>query len=318
MRMMIHSDKAGELLEPLQRRHPDVELCLCTDYTSLPQLLRERQPEVLYTIRFAGTPGFPRAAIIESPSLRWVSVGGSGTDHIAPWDARRLTVTNAAGVGAATMAQYAIAAALYFTLGLPDYAAAQRRRSWVPGNVGSLEGRRLLILGLGKTGQAVARLAKAHGMEVTGVRANPAPTPFVDRVEPPARLAALLPATDILVVAVPLTAATRGLLDATAFARLKPGAVLIDVSRGGVVRHSDLVAGLTTGRLRGAALDVFETEPLPAGDPLWAMENVIITPHCTSVWDGWALRSIEMLCDNIDRWKRGERLTNIVDPQRGY
>jgi phosphoglycerate dehydrogenase-like enzyme len=318
MRLLIHSDKAGELLEPLQRRHPDVELCLCTDYASLPRVLRERQPEVLYTIRFAGTPGFPRAAILESPSLRWVSVGGSGTDHIAPWDARRLTVTNAAGVGAATMAQYAIAAALYFTLGLCDYAAAQRRRSWAPGNVGSLEGRCLLILGLGKTGQAVARLAKAHGMEVTGVRAHPAPTPFVDRVEPPARLAALLPAADILVVAVPMTAATRGLLDATAFARLKPGAVLIDVSRGGVVRQSDLVAALTTGRLKGAALDVFETEPLPADNPLWAMENVIITPHCTSVWDGWALRSIEMLCDNIDRWKRGEKLTNIVDPLRGY
>jgi phosphoglycerate dehydrogenase-like enzyme len=318
MRLMIHSDKAGALLEPLRRRHPDVELVLCTDYPSLPRLLQEHAPEALYTVRFAGTPNFPRPAILSAPSLRWVSVGGSGTDHLAPWDPERLTVTNAAGVGAPTMAQYAIAAALHFTLGLPGFAAAQREHRWAPGSVGSVEGKCLLILGLGRTGQAVARLAKAHGMRVLGLRAHPVATPFVDRVEPVARLHELLPEADILVVCVPLTAETRGRIDAAAFARLKPGAVLVDVSRGGVVRESALIAALEGGRLKGAALDVFETEPLPADNPLWGMGNVIITPHCSSVYEGWDLRSIEMLCDNLDRWKRGERLNNVVDPRRGY
>jgi phosphoglycerate dehydrogenase-like enzyme len=107
-------------------------------------------------------------------------------------------------------------------------------------------------------------------------------------------------------------------MDEAAFARIKPGAVLIDVSRGGVVRESALIEALRAGRLKGAALDVFEAEPLPAENPLWGMENVIITPHCSSVDEGWALRSIEMLCDNIDRWKRGEPLANVVDPRRGY
>lgn len=318
MRLMIHSDKADDLLEPLRRRHPDVELVLCTDYPSLPRLLEEHAPEALYTVRFAGTPNFPRPAILAAPSLRWVSVGGSGTDHLAPWDPERLTVTNAAGVGASTMAQYAIAAALHFTLGLPGFAAAQRERRWAPGNVGSVEGKCMLILGLGKTGQAVARLAKAHGMRVLGLRARPAPTDCVDRVEPAARLHDLLAEADFLVVSVPLTAETRGLLDASAFARLKPGAVLIDVSRGGVVRQAALIEALASGRLKGAALDVFETEPLPADNPLWGMENVTITPHCSSVDAGWEVRSIEMFCDNLDRWKRGETLSNIVDPRRGY
>src|SRR5215471_6418271 len=126
MRVMIHNDKTDELLEPLSRRHGDVELGLCTDYENLPRQLDAFRPDVLYTVRFAGTPGFPRAAILASPSLRWVSVGGSGTDHIAPWDPRRLTVTNAAGVAAPTMAQFAIAAALHFSLGLHGFAAAQR------------------------------------------------------------------------------------------------------------------------------------------------------------------------------------------------
>ncbi len=318
MRLLIHSDRAEELLPAVRRRQPQAEVALCTDYTGLPGRLEAHRPEVLYTVRFAGTPGFPRAAILSAPSLKWVSVGGSGTDHLAPWDPARLTVTNAAGVGAPTMAQYVIAAALHFTLGLHGFAAAQRARRRAAGSVASIEGRTMLILGLGKTGQAVARLAKAHGLRIIGLRAHPAATPHVDRVEGTDALPSLLPEADFLVLSVPLTAATRGLIDRAAFARLKPGAVLIDVSRGGVVRHEALLEALDSGRLKGAALDVFETEPLPPESPLWGRENVILTPHCSSVYEGWEQRSIEMFCDNLERWRRGEPLANVVDPGRGY
>ena len=318
MRLMIHYDKAETLLEPLRRRQPQAEILLCTDYASLPRLLAEHRPEALFTVRFAGTPGFPRAAILAAKSLRWVSVGGSGTDHLAPWDPDRLTVTNAAGVGAPTMAQFVIAASLHFTLGLDRFAASQRARQWSPAPVVSIEGKTMLILGLGKTGQAVARLAKAHGLQILGLRARPAPTPDVDRVEPVAALGDLLPEADFLVVCLPLTGETRGLLDAAALQRLKSGAVLIDVSRGGVVNQSALLDALQSGRLRGAALDVFETEPLPSENPLWNMANVVITPHSSSVYDGWERRAIEMFCDNLDRWQRGEALLSVVDPRRGY
>jgi phosphoglycerate dehydrogenase-like enzyme len=116
----------------------------------------------------------------------------------------------------------------------------------------------------------------------------------------------------------PLTAKTRHLLDEAQFAAMKRGAVLIDVSRGGIVRHAALIESLREGRLKGAALDVFEREPLPPESPLWNMPNVIITPHCSSVYDGWERRSIEMFCDNVERWRRGEKRHNIVDPCRGY
>lgn len=319
MRLMLFYDQPQRLLDILRRRAPDAEIACCTDYQSLPRMIAAHMPEVVYTVRFGGTPDYPRQAILDQPSLRWVSVGGSGTDHLAPWDPRHLTVTNSAGVGAPTMAQYTIAAMLHFSLGLPHFAREQRQRHWdLSSEVGSVEGRTLAILGLGKTGQATARLAKALGMRVLGVRANPAPTPDVDRVCGMADLHSVLAEADFLLLCLPLTRATRGLMNAEAFHHLKPGAVLIDVSRGGIIRQAALIEALQSGKLAGAALDVFETEPLPPDNPLWGMANVILTPHCSSVYDGWDRRSMEMFCDNLDRWRRGQPLENVVDPARGY
>lgn len=318
MRVLIHAEQPGPLADILRARHPDVEAACCDDYPGLPAALARHRPAVLYTIRFAGTPGYPHAAVVEAPGLNWVAVGGSGTDHLAPWDPERLTVTNAAGVAADMMAQYVLGMALAFRLNLPHFAAQQRARRWDEGTVDPIDGLTVAVIGLGHTGRAVARLADAIGLRAIGVRAKPAPTPHVARVEPPARLAAVLAEADIVAIAVPLTAATRGLLNDAAFAAMKPGAILVDVSRGGVVEQDALVRALRAGRLRGAALDVFETEPLPPDHPLWEMPNVIVTPHCSSVYDGWERRSMEMFCDNLARWRRGEALCNIVDPTRGY
>jgi phosphoglycerate dehydrogenase-like enzyme len=318
MKLVVHYDKPELVLDILRRRHPTASIACSTDYASLPGILERDRPEILFTVRFAGTPNFPRAAMLGSPSLRWISVGGSGTDHLGVWDPARLTVTNAAGVAAEVMAEYVIGGLLHFTLGLDAFGRDQRRQEWKPGTVAPLKGRRLAILGLGKTGQAVARLAKAFGLAVTGIRAHPAATPNVDRVLPMTELHAVLAEADCVVVCLPLSAATRGLLDAAAFAALKPGAILVDISRGGVVQQAALVAALQTGRLRGAVLDVFETEPLPADNPLWAMPTVIVTPHSSSVYVGWEARAMEMFCDNLDRWQRGAALENVVDPARGY
>jgi phosphoglycerate dehydrogenase-like enzyme len=319
MKLIVHFDQAERVLDIVARRHPSVAVAVCRDYASLPEMLAREQPDMLYTVRFAGTPHYPRPAILAAPALKWVSVAGSGTDHLMPWDPAKLTVTNAAGVAAEAMVQYIIGGILHFTLGLAGFAQQQREHAWnAAGTVETVTGRTMAILGLGKTGQAVAKVAKALGMQVVGVRARPAPTPNVDRVEPMAQLHAVLGIADFVVVCLPLTSATRGLVDAAAFDALKPGAILADVSRGTIVRQAALLDALKSGRLKGAVLDVFETEPLPKDNPLWDMENVIVTPHCSSVYDGWERRSMEMFCDNLDRWQRGEPLQNIVDPSRGY
>jgi phosphoglycerate dehydrogenase-like enzyme len=131
-------------------------------------------------------------------------------------------------------------------------------------------------------------------------------------------LDALLAAADVVSLHVPLLPETTGLIGARELGLMKPSAVLIQGSRGGVVDEAALLAALDEGRLKGAALDVFASEPLPAGHPLWRMENVIVTPHCSSVFEGWEAKSAAMFARNLARWRRGEALGNVVDPARGY
>ncbi len=316
--VMLHTDAAAVAMEILRSAHPDLDVHTCDTYADLPTALAGTGAEVVYSVRFAGTPGFPREALVGAGGVRWISVGGSGTDHLMPWDPDRVTVTNAAGVAADMMAEYALGAMLAFSLDLRGFARAQAEHRWTRGRVRPIEGRTVLIVGIGHTGRALARRAKAMGMNVLGVRARPVPTADVDETHGIDSLPRLLPRADFVMVCVPLLPSTRGLLDRTALAAMKPEAVLIDVSRGGVVEEAALVSALAEGRIAGAALDVFATEPLPPEDPFWDMQNVILTPHCSSVYDGWDRRAAEMFAENLGRYRRGYALENIVDPRRGY
>ncbi|MDX8463701.1 D-2-hydroxyacid dehydrogenase, partial [Mesorhizobium humile] len=228
----------------------------------------------------------------------------------------RLTVTNSAGVAADMMAEYVFGAMLSFSLGLRGFAREQAARNWTAGKVEPIQGKTLLILGLGKTGQAAATRAKAFGMTTLGVRANAKATDHIDEVHAMADLPRLWGRADFILCAVPLLESTRGIVGSEAFAAMKPSAVLIDVSRGGVVDEAALLAALDADRIKGAALDVFATEPLPPAHPLWGYDNVIVTPHCSSVYDGWDVKSARMFADNLTRYRRGEPLANVVDPGR--
>jgi len=316
--VLLHTNNPAPSREVLAKEHPDLAIHTCDSYRELPTMLEQTQAEVVYSVRFDGTPSFPRQALLASKTVKWISVGGSGTDHLNPWNPASLTVTNAAGVAAGMMAQYALGAMLHFSLDLPRFMAAQQRREWISGEVEPLDGKTVLILGLGKTGEAVATCAKALGLNTLGVRARPQPTPNVDEVHGVEALTQLWPRTDFIVVCVPLLPSTRGLVGPEALASVKPTAVLIDVSRGGVVDEDALLAALNENRIRGAALDVFATEPLPADHKLWGYDNVILTPHCSSVYAGWDLKSVELFSKNLTRYRKGEALTNIVSPERGY
>lgn len=315
---ILHTDNPLASKKVLAKGHPDLEIHTCDSYEALPALIEESAAEVVYSVRFAGTPGYPRQALIEAPSVKWVSVGGSGTDHMNPWDPDQVIVTNAAGVAADMMAQYALGAMLHFSLNLPEFRKAQARREWITGTVEPIDGKTVLILGLGQTGKAVAKRAKSLGLSTIGIRANPKETPNVDEVHGMEAIIELCARADYIVVCVPLLDSTRDLLNSEAFAVMKPEAVIVDVSRGGVVAEAALVEALENGTLRGAALDVFSIEPLPSDHVLWGFENVIITPHCSSVYEGWDLKSVEMFSENLSRYRKGEALTNIVNPVRGY
>lgn len=316
--VILHMENPAAAKEIITAHHPDLIVHTCDNHEGLPGMLAKSAADVVHSIRFAGTSEFPREALLNSSSLRWVSVGGSGINHLNPWDADRLVVTNSAGVAADMMAQYVLGMMLHFSLNIPEFRILQQKRKWGAGEVEPIDGKTVLVVGLGKTGQAVAQLAKTNGLKTIGVRARPEPTVDVDQVHHFSELEELWPSADFVVVCVPLIDSTRGLVAADAFSSMKETAVLIDVSRGGVVDEEALLTALDRERLRGAALDVFQIEPLPEDHALWGYDNVVITPHCSSVYRGWDLKSVEMFCENLKRYRANEPLVNVVDPKRGY
>lgn len=318
-RVILHNDVTGPMAERLRQAIPEAVVAECNDYESMAPMVAEFSPDAVYSIKFGGNPGFPTPALMGPEGPGWISVGGSGCDHLGRWDASRTTVTNSAGVAAHMMAEYAFGGLLHFTLDLPGLARDRAVRHWNPARLMTpLKGKTLLIIGLGQTGQAVAARARAFGMHVIGTRARPVPTENVDEVHAASDLAQLWPRADAIVVSVPLLPATRGLIGETDFAAMKPSALLVDVSRGGVIDGAALLEALRTRRIAGAVLDVFETEPLPEDSPFWALDNIILSPHASGVYDGWDMASFEMFLENLARWRRGEPLKNVVDPDRGY
>jgi phosphoglycerate dehydrogenase-like enzyme len=316
-RLLIHYDRSHLFLDAIQERHPDAEIHICDTYDGLAADLAAFGSEIIFSIKF-GKGTYPRDAVLSAQNLRWFNVGGAGIDHLTPWDPEYLTVTNSAGVAADVMAQHTMAAILSLTLAWPKFIRAQAERRWAPAKIASVEGRSVCVVGLGHTGAAVARRAGAMGLRVVGVRAHPRAMDGIERVYGPDELHAALGDGDYVVICMPLTPDTRHLIDAKALAAMRPGAFLIDVSRGGVVDGEALVEALQSDHLTGAALDVFETEPLPADSPFWDLDNVIVTPHSSSIDVGWERRSALMFCDNLDHWRAGEPLERITDPMRGY
>lgn len=317
-RILLHNKETEPLASMLLAAHPNADFRECDSYDALPGMVKDYRPEVVYSVRFDGTDGFPRDALFDADDLMWIANGGAGTDHFGQWDPAKTTVTNAAGVAADMMAEYVFGGFLQFTLDIDGLHKDKAARVWNTRMVAPLSGKTILIVGLGHTGRAVAKRAKAFGMTVLGTRARPQPMPHVDEVHAADALMALLPKADFIAISTPLTKATKGLIGVAEIAAMKQGAILADVSRGGVVDQTALCDALAVGHVAGAALDVFETEPLPKDSPLWELHNVIISPHCSSVFSEWEETSFRLFLQNLDLWMQGKALVNVVDPVRGY
>lgn len=317
-RIILHNNNTAEMAQQLLAMFPGADFRECNSYEALPSLIDSYRPNIVYSVRFAGTPDFPRGALFGSAAPKWIANGGAGTDHFGRWDATKTTVTNAAGVAADMMAEYVFGGFLHFTLDVMGLQNDKAAKHWNTRTMVPMLGKTLLIVGLGHTGRAIASRAKAFGMTVLGTRANPTEMDDVDEVHPASKLVNLLPRADFIAISTPLTSETRGLIGRDEIAVMKPGVLISDISRGGVVDQTALRAALKARHVAGAALDVFETEPLPALDPLWELENLIISPHCSSVYSGWERASFDLFLDNLGRWTKDEDLINIVNPSRGY
>jgi phosphoglycerate dehydrogenase-like enzyme len=270
------------------------------------------------------------------PGLRWLQVRSAGVDHLAadpPWQ-KGVTVTNARGVYAIPMAEYVTGMVLRIHQPTAAWAADQADHRWRDFETGPLativRGTTAVLLGYGSIGREVARQLAALGVRIIAVKPRPElrhdgsyrvpgtgdPDGTIpERIVDVGALEAVAAEADLLVLTLPLTDASRGVVDRRVLAALPPRAWLINVSRGPLVDEAALIDALRAGRLAGAVLDVFATEPLPVDDPLWEAPNVVITPHIS----GSTYEFLDdLVVENVRRYVAGEPLLNVVDPERGY
>jgi phosphoglycerate dehydrogenase-like enzyme len=254
---------------------------------------------------------------LKAENLRWLHTFSAGVDDpfFRTLQERGVRLSTSSGAHAGPIAQTVMLYLLALSRDLPGWLRDQAARRWNPRAIGELSGLHMGVLGLGPIGLEVARLGGAFGMTVTGVRRTPRGDEPCDTVGLDA-LDALLPRLDVLVVALPLTDDTRGLIDAEALGRLRPGALFVNVGRGPIVDEPALVDALRTGHLGGAGLDVFAEEPLPEQSPLWGLPNVIVTPHSSGTCPGNHLRATEIFLENLAQYLKGGVLRNEVEPSR--
>jgi phosphoglycerate dehydrogenase-like enzyme len=258
-----------------------------------------------------------------SRQLRWVHSRSAGIERLLfpALVESPIPLTNGKGVFSASLAEWVIGAVLYFAKDLRRLVRNQGARKWEEFAPEMMEGRTLGIVGYGDIGRATAARARILGMKILALRRRPEESrgdPLVDEVLPGSALPSLLERADYVVVAMPLTAETRHLLGGKEIGCLNPWAVLINVGRGAVVDEGELVDALRHGRIKGAALDVFEEEPLPAESPLWGLENVLLSPHCADQTVTWLEDASRAFLANLEHFRRGEPLSNLVDKARGY
>ena len=258
------------------------------------------------------------------PRLRWVHSRAAGLDKslFPELIASSVVLTNGSGVFSSSLGEFALAAILYFAKDFRRMIRNQMAGVWEAFDVLPVVGDTVGIVGYGDIGRAVAGRARAMGMKVLAVKRHVSPESnvdsFVDEIFGPSRRIEMLARCDYVVVAAPLTAETNGMIGEAEFAAMKPTAVVMNVGRGPVINERALVKALAEGRIKGAALDVFDEEPLPAGHPFYRMENVLLSPHCADHMPEWMNDAMRFFIAQYEIFRKGEPLLNVVDKKLGY
>jgi D-2-hydroxyacid dehydrogenase (NADP+) len=325
--LVITFDPGEEHLGRLRDEFPDIEIIECLDKQDLPRVLPGAQLLV--------GAGLNADLLAKCPDLRWVHSQGTGVDGLLFPELVRseVLVTNNSGVQASNMAEHLLAMMLAFARGLPDLIRAQTRSTWVQPlraqavnqadfyehPTFELGYQTLAIVGLGSVGRGLAARAKALGMTVTGFKRRPSRSAdSVDRLYDADEWHTMLAEADHIAVCLPLTNETVHLIGEREFAAMKSTAFIYNVGRGDTIDQHALIEALQKGEIGGAGLDVTSPEPLPAESPLWTMPNVMITSHTSGLSPHRWERGIELLIDNIHRYRNGQPLRNLVDKHTGY
>jgi phosphoglycerate dehydrogenase-like enzyme len=250
--------------------------------------------------------------------LRWVHAASVGVNRLICPELDSITLTNSRSVFDTSIAEWVLAVVLAHVKGLGDTWALQRDSSWQYRTTGRLAGSRAAVVGTGSIGRTIAERLARLDVHVTLVGRTQGDDPDFGTIRSSDDLVAVAADVDLLVLAVPLTPATTALVGAEVLGALGQRGFVVNVGRGPTVVESDLVDALCAGTIAGAALDVFEIEPLPAGSPLWSMPNMLVSPHMSGDYVGFEIDMMTVFTDNLQRWRRDEPLRNVVDPAVGY
>ncbi|MGC3873531.1 D-2-hydroxyacid dehydrogenase [Halomonas sp. GXIMD04776] len=259
-------------------------------------------------------------ALAKIKDYKWIHFLSAGVEKIWEMDFKKkhVLLTKSSGVNSVPMSEYALGAMLYFAKQFGRFHEQSQNKVWQREWLEELTGRTVVILGLGHVGQAIAKKASAFDMRIVGMQRRPRRIPGIDLVVPPEKIKELLADADYLVVCLPLTNSTVGLVDKYFLDNIKPGCVLIDLSRGGIVCEQSLVNALDNKKLRGAALDVFKEQPLPMSSKLWNRSDVLLTPHVSGTTPYYLERALRIFFDNVVELKTKGKLLTEVSLDIGY
>jgi phosphoglycerate dehydrogenase-like enzyme len=254
--------------------------------------------------------------------VRWVHSRSAGLDSLLFPElvASDVPITNGSGVFSQSLGEFALGAILYFAKDFRRMIRNQVAGVWEQFDVEEIAGQTVGIVGYGDIGRAVAKRVHPMGMTVLANKRHPpeSPDPMIDQFYKTDDLREMLARCDYVVVSLPLTAETRHMISDAEFAAMKPTAVVINIGRGPVIDQAAMVRALTAGRIKGAGLDVFEQEPIPAGDPMYRLENVLLSPHCADHTADWLNQAMRFFLEQYRRFTNGEPLQNVVNKTLGY
>jgi phosphoglycerate dehydrogenase-like enzyme len=278
--------------------------------------------EPVVILAWSGPVAALREIFLRCKDVRWVHSRSAGLDHVLFPElvASDVPLTNGSGVFSPSLGEFSLAAILYFAKDFRRMIRNQIAGVWEQFDVEEIAGQTVGIVGYGDIGRAVAMRVRPMGMKVLAIKRHAplALDPLIDQFFPPEALLEMLARCDYVVVALPLTKETHHMISDAQLAAMKPTAVVINVGRGPVIDQTAIVRALTAKRIKGAGLDVFEQEPLPPGDPMYALENVLLSPHTADHTAQWLNQAMQFFLEQNQRFSMGEPLANVVDKHLGY
>jgi phosphoglycerate dehydrogenase-like enzyme len=319
IRLLVISNATASNLRLLDKLPEPVEVRVGDDV----EFLKTHAPEADVILNGSHHGELLHAVLPCARRVKWIHVLSAGVDKILFPELIEspVPVTNGRGVFKDSLAEFSIASILFFAKDLRRLVSSQEAGRWEQFDVVQIRGQVLGVVGYGEIGRETGRLARAMGMKVVAVRRRAglsAKDQTLERTYPPEGLREMLGVSDYVVVSTPLTSDTRGLIGDAELRAMKSSAVIINVGRGPVIVEQALIAALTEKRIQGAALDVFDVEPLPEGHPFYKLDNVLLSPHSADHVVGWADSAMNQFIENFERFRNGQPLENVVDKKAGY